>query len=78
MARLLSFPRYLSSKTCSCRGVIKGTLALRERPFRCDCGFEAERDVNRQIGSQRDTRSPFGALARMFAKLQELMGEGAA
>src|SRR5215475_14437661 len=36
-----------SSKTCSCCGVIKETLALAERTFRCDdCGFEAGRDHN--------------------------------
>jgi putative transposase len=38
---------YPSSKTCSCCGVIKETLALAERMFRCtDCGFEAGRDHN--------------------------------
>jgi putative transposase len=38
---------YPSSKICSCCGVIKPTLALAERTFRCDdCGFEADRDVN--------------------------------
>jgi putative transposase len=38
---------YPSSKTCSCCGVIKETLALAERTFRCtDCRFEAGRDVN--------------------------------
>jgi putative transposase len=38
---------YPSSKTCSCCGVIKETLALAERTFRCDgCGFEIARDVN--------------------------------
>jgi len=38
---------YPSSKSCSCCGVIKETLALAERTFRCtDCGFEAGRDVN--------------------------------
>jgi putative transposase len=38
---------YPSSKTCSCCGVIKQTLALAERTFRCDdCAFEAGRDVN--------------------------------
>ena len=37
---------YPSSKTCSCCGVIKETLALAERTFRCtDCSFEG-RDVN--------------------------------
>jgi putative transposase len=36
-----------SSKTCSCCGVIKQTLALSQRIFHCDdCGFEAPRDVN--------------------------------
>jgi putative transposase len=38
---------YPSSKTCSCCGVIKPTLDLAERTFRCeDCGFEAGRDIN--------------------------------
>jgi putative transposase len=38
---------YPSSKSCSCCGVIKETLDLAERMFRCtDCGFEAGRDVN--------------------------------
>lgn len=38
---------YPSSKTCSCCGVIKPTLDLAERTFRCtDCGFEAGRDHN--------------------------------
>jgi putative transposase len=38
---------YPSSKTCSCCGVVKKTLDLAERIFRCtDCGFEAGRDVN--------------------------------
>lgn len=36
-----------SSKTCSCCGVVKPTLALSQRTFNCDdCGFEADRDVN--------------------------------
>jgi len=38
---------YPSSKTCSCCGVIKETLALAERTFRCDdCSFEIARDIN--------------------------------
>jgi putative transposase len=37
---------YASSKTCCC-GVIKETLALAERTFRCeDCSFEIARDMN--------------------------------
>jgi putative transposase len=38
---------YPSSKTCSCCGVVKQTLALSQRTFNCDdCGFEVDRDVN--------------------------------
>jgi putative transposase len=38
---------FASSKTCSCCGVVKGTLALSQRTFNCDdCGFEVDRDVN--------------------------------
>lgn len=38
---------YPSSKTCSCCGVVKATLALSQRIFACDdCGFEAPRDHN--------------------------------
>ena len=38
---------YPSSKTCSCCGVIKPTLALSQRMFACDdCSFEAGRDHN--------------------------------
>jgi putative transposase len=43
-----------SSKTCSCCGVVKETLALAERTFRCsDCGFEAGRDVNAALNLAR-------------------------
>jgi putative transposase len=45
---------YPSSKTCSCCGVIKPTLALAERVFRCtDCGFEAGRDHNTALNLAR-------------------------
>jgi putative transposase len=38
---------YPSSKTCSCCGVVKPTLALADRTFRCDdCGYEADRETN--------------------------------
>jgi hypothetical protein len=38
---------FASSKTCSCCGVVKATLALSQRTFDCDdCGFEADRDHN--------------------------------
>jgi putative transposase len=43
-----------SSKTCSCCGVIKTTLALAERTFRCDdCEFEAGRDHNAALNLAR-------------------------
>jgi putative transposase len=47
-ARIVTADRwYPSSKSCSCCGVIKPTLDLAERMFRCeDCGFEAGRDFN--------------------------------
>jgi putative transposase len=45
---------YPSSKTCSCCGVIKETLALSQRTFCCDdCGFEAGRDVNAALNLAR-------------------------
>ncbi|MGB9187100.1 MAG: transposase [Methylovirgula sp.] len=43
-----------SSKTCSCCGVVKETLALAERTFRCDdCSFEADRDHNAALNLAR-------------------------
>jgi putative transposase len=45
---------YPSSKTCSCCGVVKETLALSQRVFHCDdCGFEAPRDVNAALNLAR-------------------------
>ena len=45
---------YPSSKTCSCCGVIKETLALSQRIFHCDdCGFEAPRDLNAALNLAR-------------------------
>ena len=45
---------YPSSKTCSCCGVIKPTLALSQRTFNCDdCGFEEDRDVNAAVNLAR-------------------------
>ena len=38
-----------SSKTCSNCGRVKDELALSERTFRCECGFECDRDVNAAI-----------------------------
>jgi putative transposase len=54
-SRLVVADRWFpSSKTCSCCGVVKETLALAERTFRCsDCGFEAGRDVNAALNLAR-------------------------
>jgi len=35
-----------SSKMCSECGTIKDELLLSERTFKCDCGFEIDRDIN--------------------------------
>jgi putative transposase len=58
-SRLLVANRWFpSSKTCSCCGVIKATLALSQRIFHCDaCGFEAPRDVNAARNLARLTAS---------------------
>lgn len=38
-----------SSKTCSACGVVREHLELSERVFVCECGFEADRDLNAAI-----------------------------
>lgn len=38
-----------SSKTCSCCGSVKDKIKLSERVFKCDCGFEIDRDLNAAI-----------------------------
>lgn len=40
---------YPSSKTCSCCGFIKKDLKLSDRTFRCECGFEMDRDKNASV-----------------------------
>jgi len=54
-ARVVVADRWFpSSKTCSCCGVVKETLALSQRTFACDdCGFEADRDVNAALNLAR-------------------------
>ena len=45
---------FASSKTCSCCGVVKATLAWSQRTFACDdCGFEAPRDLNAALNLAR-------------------------
>ncbi|ANB61774.1 RNA-guided endonuclease TnpB family protein [Anoxybacteroides amylolyticum] len=43
-----------SSKTCSCCGQVKESLSLSERTFRCECGFESDRDVNAAINIKHE------------------------
>ena len=38
-----------SSKTCSCCGAIKSDLKLKDRIFKCECGFVLNRDLNAAI-----------------------------
>lgn len=40
---------YPSSKTCSCCGNIKKDLKLSDRVYKCECGFEIDRDLNASI-----------------------------
>lgn len=42
-----------SSKTCSCCGNIKHDLKLSDRIFKCECGFEADRDFNAALNLSR-------------------------
>ena len=40
---------YPSSKTCSCCGKKKKDVKLSDRIFKCECGYEADRDLNAAI-----------------------------
>ncbi len=42
-----------TSKTCSACGTVKEDLELRERTFRCGCGFVMDRDLNAAINIHR-------------------------
>ncbi|MDR0269379.1 RNA-guided endonuclease TnpB family protein [Paenibacillus sp.] len=43
-----------SSKTCSSCGLIRESLSLSERTFRCECGFVADRDWNASINIKNE------------------------
>ena len=45
---------YPSSKTCHACGAIKNDLTLKDRVFKCDCGYIADRDFNAAL-NLRDT-----------------------
>jgi putative transposase len=65
-----------SSKICSCCGVVKDTLDLNERTFRCDdCGFECDRDLNAARNLEKYAES-FVALKAATAAVG--CGEGSA
>ena len=38
-----------SSKKCSCCGTIKKDLKLKDRIYKCSCGFKSDRDLNASI-----------------------------
>ncbi|MBN1036194.1 IS200/IS605 family element transposase accessory protein TnpB [Clostridium botulinum] len=40
---------YPSSKKCSCCGAIKKDLKLKDRIYKCSCGFKLDRDLNASI-----------------------------
>ena len=46
---------YPSSKKCSCCGQIKRDLKLKDRIYRCGCGFELDRDLNAAINLRNAT-----------------------
>ena len=49
---------YPSSKTCSNCDVVKKSLPLLERTFKCDeCGFECDRDLNASINLEKAVSS---------------------
>ena len=45
---------YPSSKTCHACGCVKNGLTLKDRVFKCDCGYAADRDFNAAL-NLRDT-----------------------
>ena len=46
---------YPSSKRCSKCGRIKKELKLKDRVYRCECGFEIDRDLNAAINLKNAT-----------------------
>ena len=47
---------YPSSKRCHCCGTIKKDLKLSDRVYRCECGYEADRDYNASL-NLRDAKT---------------------
>ena len=59
-ARIEKF--YPSSKKCSCCGRIKKELPLSERVYRCECGYEGDRDVNAAINLRDEGKKLLGLI----------------
>jgi len=52
--QVVEVDRYFpSSKTCSSCGQAKKTLKLSERTFKCECGFQIDRDLNAAINLKK-------------------------
>ena len=51
---------YPSSKKCSCCGRIKRELPLSERVYRCECGYEGDRDVNAAVNLREEGKRLLG------------------
>lgn len=49
---------YPSSKTCASCGLVKKVLSLNERTFRCECGFEIDRDLNAALNLKQLAGAP--------------------
>lgn len=48
-----------SSKTCHACGTIKEDLALRDRVFKCDCGWTCDRDLNAALNIHKVGKTTF-------------------
>uniref|UniRef100_UPI00403F30DE zinc ribbon domain-containing protein n=1 Tax=Geobacillus sp. FSL W8-0466 TaxID=2975350 RepID=UPI00403F30DE len=46
-------------QNCRTRGRVKESLSLSERTFRCECGFESDRDVNAAINIKHEGMKRF-------------------
>ncbi len=79
-SRLLVAPRfYPSSKTCSGCGLIKATMPLGERTFRCQaCGLVLDRDLNASRNLAHLANIGVGLVAASSAETQNACGEGSA
>jgi Putative transposase DNA-binding domain len=67
-----------SSKICSCCGVVKDTLDLNERIFRCDdCGFECDLNAARNLEKYAESFAALKAATAAQAASETALGEAA-